>query len=181
MRYQRIVGTVHHPVLQPGFDFTLKRFREILGRPTGKVDERDTMFAREEYLPESEKYKSYYGVHSELKEIDDRIRNLPQLLSPGSRYYDEFKSGMIQAFFKTIAGLTTKVDGPISDRQDDIDPAKMTKVIKDLAIHLGADEVGIAPLNEMYVYSNSDNRLAIEDLIAEIGLENVLWEEGNYQ
>ena len=124
------------------------------GNVTDKVDESDTMFAREEYLSGTEKYDKYYLVHPELKAIDDRIRKLPPLLSPGSRFYDEFRSGMIQVFFRTIGDLTTQVDGPVSSTHDEIDPDGMTKVIKDLAIHLGADEVGIAQLNPMYVYSH---------------------------
>ena len=124
------------------------------GKPTTKVDERDTMFAREEYLPGSDKYEIYYSLHQELKAIDDRIRRLPPLLSPGSRYYDQYRSGLVQAFFETIGSFTTKVDGPVSSSRDDIDPVEMTEVIKKLTLHLGADEVGVTRLNPMYVYSN---------------------------
>ncbi len=124
------------------------------GKTTEKVDERDTMFAREEYLSDTEKYDKYYAKHPELKTVDDRIRKLPPLLSPGSRYYDEFHSGLIQALFQTIGSLTTKVDGPVSSSRDEIDPVEMTEVIKKLTLHLGADEVGITKLNPMYVYSH---------------------------
>jgi reductive dehalogenase len=124
------------------------------GTATGKVDERDTMFAREEYFSGSDKYEKYYSKHPELKAIDDHIRNLPALLSPGGRYYNEFRSGLIQAMFRTIGSLTTRVDGTISSGRDDIDPVEMTEVIKKLTLHLGADEVGVAPLNPEYVYSN---------------------------
>lgn len=124
------------------------------GKVTDKVDERDTMFAREEYLSGTEKYEKYYTAHPELKAVDDRIRKLPPLLSPGSRYYDEFHSGLIQALFQTIGSFTTKVDGPVLSAHENIDSAKMTEVIKKLALHLGADEVGIAPLNQKYVYSH---------------------------
>lgn len=124
------------------------------GNATGQVDERDTMFAREEYSPGTDKYEKYYSKHPELKAIDDRIRKLPPLLSPGSRYYDEFHSGLIQAFFKTIGNITIEVDGPVAPNPEKIDSIEMTKVIKALTIHLGANEVGIAPLNQKYVYSN---------------------------
>ncbi len=124
------------------------------GTASEKADERDTMFAREEYLPDSDKYKKYYSKHPETKEIDDRIRKLPPLLAPGSRYYDEFHSGLIQAYFKTIGSFTDKVDGPVATNTDNVDPVEMTKVIKKLTAHLGADEVGIATLNPMYVYSH---------------------------
>lgn len=136
------------------FFFPFGRQRKFdYGNATEKVDERDTMFAREEYLPGSEKYEKYYSIHPELKAIDDRIRKLPPLLSPGSRYYDEFRSGLIQAMFRTIGNLTTEVDGTVASERDEIDPVEMTKVIKELSLHLGADEVGITHLNPMYVYS----------------------------
>jgi len=124
------------------------------GHATEQVDESDTMFAREEYLPETEKYEKYYSKHPELKAIDDRIRKLPPLLSPGSRYYDQFTSGLIQAYFKTIGDFTAKVDGPVALKGDEITAIEMTKVIKELTAHLGADEVGIAPLDPKYVYSH---------------------------
>ncbi len=139
-----------------GLLFFLPTSRQKLfnyGRPTGQVDERDTMFAREEYLPGTDKYEKYYSKNPELKAIDDRIRKLPPLLAPGGRYYDEFRSGLIQAYFQTIGSFTTKVDGPVLSEGDEITPVEMTKVIKELTLHLGADEVGIARLNPKYIYS----------------------------
>ena len=44
---------------------------------TERVDERDIMFAREEYRPGTEKYEKYYFMRPEYKETDDRLRQLP--------------------------------------------------------------------------------------------------------
>jgi hypothetical protein len=63
-----------------------------IGDSTGRVDERDIIFAREGYFPGSDKHTSYYTRRPELKDIDDKIRNLPELLEPGGRYYDPIKS-----------------------------------------------------------------------------------------
>jgi len=64
--------------------------------PTERVDERDTMFTREEYEPGTSRYDRYYSEHPQHKEIDDRLRELPQLLAPGGRYYHEERSRKIR-------------------------------------------------------------------------------------
>ena len=40
--------------------------------PLERFDERDTVFAWEEYLPGSEKYDEYYSLHPERKDRDDK-------------------------------------------------------------------------------------------------------------
>lgn len=128
-----------------------------IGYITERVDERDTMFAREEYQPGTPKYEAHYQAHPELKSIDDKIRRLPAILSPGGRYYDEPRARKVRAIFNTIASMTTHVDDPIAGggvRLASPDPAAMTTQIKDLVLRLGADEVGVAELNPMFVYSH---------------------------
>ena len=119
-----------------------------------KVDERDTMFAREEYQSDTEKYENYYNDHPELKHIDDKIRALPELLGIGSRYYDPDVAEEIKTIFMTIKSLTTKVDGESSTFTFDINPDNITQHIKKMVKNLGADDVGIAVLNPAYIYSN---------------------------
>ena len=57
-----------------------------IGEVTERVDERDVMFAREEYEPGTERYEKYYAMRPEKKRSDDAIRKLPELLEPGGRY-----------------------------------------------------------------------------------------------
>ena len=121
---------------------------------TERVDERDTMFAREEYQPGTEKYDSYYTMRPVNKQIDDKIRSLPGLLAPGGRYYDPLRSGYIASMFKFEERLTTHVDGPVNSVRQNIDPAVMSRILKKEALRLGADEIGIARLNLYYVYSH---------------------------
>ncbi|MEA2030121.1 MAG: reductive dehalogenase [candidate division Zixibacteria bacterium] len=125
-----------------------------IGKVNKQVDERDVIFAREEYSHGTEKYKQYYQLRPELKEIDDRIRDLPELLEPGGRYYDSVKSPMIDHIFDTIIEMTYRVDGPTNSKRIEMTPAEMTKKIKRLVLRLGADDVGIARLNPMWVYSH---------------------------
>ena len=124
------------------------------GPITEQVDERDTMFAREEYEPESQKYEAYYASHPEKKAADDRLRDLPPILSPGGRFYDPVVATEIQAVFDTIKQMTTDVDGELSKEKVVVLPEVMTARIKQLVRDLGADEAGIARLNPMFVYSH---------------------------
>ena len=150
---------------------------------TERVDERDIMFAREEYLPGSSKYEAYYARRPELKQIDDKIRALPEWLAPGGKYYDPLSCSYTASIFEVIEGLLTEVDGAVAparvvdvhdEHSDDnnrgadntrdnaktggagqsISAKTMTMTLKELAMNLGAAEVGIARLNPAFVYSH---------------------------
>jgi ferredoxin len=130
------------------------------GRPirilgvTERVDERDIMFAREEYLPGTEKYETYYAMRPEYKEVDDRIRALPELLGPGGRLYDPVQSHQVASLFRIIEGLLSSVDGEVEENGASADPVSAARTVKNLALRLGADEAGICRLDPMYVYSH---------------------------
>lgn len=126
----------------------------VISGITERVDERDTMFAREEYRPGTETYEKYYAGHPQYKDPDDRLRRLPELLGPGGYYYNPERAQQIKAVFKTIQAQTTQVDGEVSAGKLKIDPLSITSEIKDLVLRMGADEVGIAELNKMFVYSH---------------------------
>ena len=125
-----------------------------IGTITERVDERDTMFARVGYQAGTEKYDSYYATRPEKKEIDDKIRGLPELLSPGGQYYDPLRSEYVSSLFKLEEQLTTHVDGPTNSAEHQVDAEEMSGILKRATLHLGADEVGIARLNPYYVYSH---------------------------
>jgi reductive dehalogenase len=121
---------------------------------TGRVDERDTIFARVGYGAGTERYNSYYATRPEKKESDDKIRRLPQLLAPGGQYYDPLRSEYVSSLFKLEESLTTLVDGPVHSDKQLVDPEEISRILKKVTLHLGADEVGIARLNPYYVYSH---------------------------
>ncbi|MBU0985109.1 MAG: reductive dehalogenase [candidate division Zixibacteria bacterium] len=121
---------------------------------TERVDERDVMFAREEYEAGTDKYEQYYRMRPEFKQVDDRLRKLPPLLHPGGRYYDASRSESIRDTFRTISRMTVQVDGPCAAQSAIVDPDAMTARIKNTVLELGADDVGIGPLNPQFVYSH---------------------------
>ncbi len=125
-----------------------------VGSISEQVDERDVMFSREEYQPGTEHYETYYAAHPEYKAVDDRMRRLPELLEPGGRYYDKQTADPIDAVFDKIVTLATQVDGQTSLRRGELGTAEATATIKAEVLKMGADDVGIAELNPMFVYSH---------------------------
>jgi ferredoxin/uncharacterized membrane protein len=119
-----------------------------------QVDERDTAFAREEYEPGTEKYERYYNMRQELKEIDDRLRDLPPLLGEGGIYYDKDIADKIKSIFSKIKRMVTDVDGPINQIQSLENPKSITHQLKTVIRNQGAIDVGVTHLHQNYVYSH---------------------------
>jgi hypothetical protein len=107
-----------------------------------RVDERDIMFAREEYKPGESKYKEYYAAKPQYKEIDDKIRDLPRLLRPGGKYYDPIRSRYIDLIFESVENLTDEVDGEISADREEVEAVEITKSIKKSVLEMGVGDVG---------------------------------------
>lgn len=141
-------------IVATAFFFLFSKNPSDIGSPGTRFDERDVMFAREEYQPGTSKYEEYYNRHPELQKKDDRIRALPPLLKEGGKFYDPLRSRQVDAFFELIEDLTHKVDGPTATPDGNIDPETASRYVKDTLLSLGADEVGIAELNPNYVYSH---------------------------
>jgi ferredoxin len=125
-----------------------------VGEISERVDERDIMFAREEYLPGTEHYGQYYAMRPENKTVDDRLRELPELLEPGGRFYDPVRSMAVADVFRVIEGMLSDVDGDVSRERVETDPDATSREIKNMTLGLGANEVGIARLDPMFVYSH---------------------------
>jgi reductive dehalogenase len=144
-------------VVVPGLLFFMpigdKKVQKVT-KTTDRVDERDIMFAREEYEPGTERYDVYYTMRPEKKEIDDRIRRLPELLAPGGKYYDPVRSEYVESQFEIQRHQVTLVDGPVNPDRQSIEPKEISWILKKVTLHLGADDVGMARLNPSYVYSH---------------------------
>jgi len=128
-----------------------------------RVDERDTMFAREDYVPGTAEHERYYAMRPENEKADDRIRRMPPLLAPGGKLYDPVGSGFADSLFDIIHRTVSDVDGPVSEPPADTpsgpspdlsDPLSTTRAIKRLAMQMGAAEVGVARLDQDFVYSH---------------------------
>lgn len=144
------------------------RIRPPAAGEAARVDERDMMFAREDYAPGTEAYRRYYARHPEKKAVDDRIRRLPPLLAPGGRYYEFALAGRIRAEFARLERWIREVDGPVTAPGEDgpreadgpttapaeDGPREATDWVKRRVLELGAAEVGVARLDPRHVYSH---------------------------
>jgi ferredoxin len=130
------------------------RLRDV---PKSRFDERDIAFSRVRLKPGSAEYETYYALRTENKRGDDEIRALPGLLSPDASLADPaFFAAADGAFFLTAA-LRDAVDGPVERRfpLPSSDPAKITDLLKSLALTLGAKAAGVAALRPHHVYSRT--------------------------
>lgn len=125
--------------------------------PLLRFDERDTVFARRELQPGTPEYAAYYSAHPERKAIDDEFRALPYLAAgepPRNAGYMRalFDSAYLLGTEAAVRGEARPVGLP--SQPTPVDPVDAARRIKAFARALGADLVGIGPLNQAFVYTN---------------------------
>ncbi len=119
-----------------------------------KVDERDTMFARANYKKGTKRYEDYYLKNKDKKEIDDSIRNRPEIGSEGGMTYNAINSPMASSAFEFLENINhlceqkPKCDKVIANKKI------VTKRIKGLAKQYGAKLVGITTLKDYHYYTH---------------------------
>ncbi len=123
-------------------------------RPEGRVDERDTLFARMERTPGSPAYEDYYARHPERRALDDRIRAMPPLLDERGEHYDPAVAAETARYFDEIG--TIAVDVEVVRRGVAVwkDASDVTTAIRAFTRTLGAVAVGFARLDEAFVYTH---------------------------
>ena len=84
------------------------------------------MFARANYKKDSTAYNDYYQKCL-TKEIDDSIRNRPNLCSEGTMTYNELNSPMASSAFDFLSDIKSLCEGKVSDTKVDVDAKSMTK------------------------------------------------------
>jgi len=128
------------------------------GVPAGRFDERDTIFSRADLEPGSPRFKEYYERRPENLQADDRFREQPGLLSPRSREADPFAFAAVEAGFLAEEHLRFITDGPVSAEQPRVDPAEITRYIREWAKYLGAHSVGFTLLEDYHLYTIGGRR-----------------------
>jgi ferredoxin len=122
-----------------------------------RVDERDIVFARNKLKPGTPQYDEYYATHPELKEVDDEIR-----IQRSKRQLGKIDGGhpsnvsMIHAnhFMSPVLGKVANAIPDDGSERKQITTEKATQVLKGLALHLGACNVGACEVNPDVVYSH---------------------------
>ncbi|MDZ7721382.1 MAG: reductive dehalogenase domain-containing protein [candidate division KSB1 bacterium] len=118
------------------------------------IDERDIMFARARYQPGLRAYQDYYTRNPQKQKIDDQIRSLPDLLSPGGPYYDERSASMAHLFFAETERLAQRAEGEPALEQTPLSPDDAAAQLKSMARSLGAVDSGIARIRPEYLYTH---------------------------
>jgi len=128
--------------------------------PLERFDERDCIFARVDLVPGSERYREYYTANPELEPVDGYLRSLPPLGSTATRA----DAAIMASLFATalIAGRPAEEGGSVGEGgvaarapvRVPLDPEEAAERVRSVARHLGADLVGIGPLNPAFVYSH---------------------------
>ena len=125
----------------------------IVGKRT-RFDERDIMFARARYVAGSDAYRDYYSRHPQRKKIDDELRAMPNLLSPGGRHYEPVAAKMADNNFELNEKLIPFCDGTPAPKKTPLSAGEATEAVKRLILSLGAVDVGAAKLDPIHLYSH---------------------------
>ena len=128
-----------------------KKYKQAI--PLKRIDERDTMFSRNELKPGSDNFTDYYNRNPDKKEKDDAWRNKAGLLKPGSSRYNPFHFAAADASFETIEALKHEVNGPVNPHKVEVNTKEITTFIKEWTKKLGALNVGITKLVDYHIYS----------------------------
>jgi ferredoxin len=122
--------------------------------PPKRFDERDIVFARRRLKPGSPEFEAYYSMRPEKRDIDDKRRALPGLLSTKALKADAYFFAAADASFAITEAMRDEVDGPVAEERLGFTPAQGTSMIKGLALYYGALAVGICELQPYHVYSH---------------------------
>ena len=128
-----------------------RKYRQTI--PIGRIDERDTMFSRNELKPGSDNFNDYYKRNPDKKAIDETWRNKAGLLKPGSSQYNPFHFAAADASFETIEALKHQANGSINPEKVEVHQKEITEFIKEWTKKLGALDVRITKLEDYHIYS----------------------------
>lgn len=125
-----------------------------------RYDQRDALPYRSRLKSGTKEYEIYYAMHPELEKMDEKLRihfneaaeyQLRLKMFPEERLANAWVRGTKLA---TNYMLRNDVDGQVIEKRIEVDPADISWKIKGLAKYLGAGIVGIAKLNQAWVYSH---------------------------
>lgn len=123
-----------------------------------RIDERDAIFHRFYRLtPGTVSFAEFYKQHPEKLQMDQQIRQMPNLAEPGTSYYSASSSPYALSVYDILGKINQNLDFTETEKSAyplSLDAENLTERIKGFAHHLGADLTGIARLNPGYVYSH---------------------------
>lgn len=112
------------------------------------------MFARASYHPGMTCYEDYYQRHPERKEVDDQIRNMPNLCQPGTFTYDPLNAAIADGAFSFLVDIKHLAEGEKNKNKLEVDAPKVSNRLKGLARYYGAELVGITTVKPYHYYTH---------------------------
>lgn len=123
-------------------------------QPKKRFDERDIMFSRVRLQPDTARFDEYYQHNPGKKELDDKFRQKPGLMSPQAAHADPIAFAAADASFETVGAFHPLLDRELAYlRPLDVIPEKMSAFVKLWGKKLGAVSVGITELKDYHLYS----------------------------
>ena len=141
----------------------LKGKKHELALPERHIDERDTMFSRNEIKPGEKRFEDYYSMRPANRANDDVFRSRPGLLGYDAKYYNRFAFASAEASFEAVeAFFPYREKGKRQKAKDksrgeacfasDTDD-ELSKFLKHWAIKMGAHSAGIAEMRDYHYYT----------------------------
>jgi reductive dehalogenase len=128
-----------------------------------RFDERDQVFARNRSLPPgSEQYRAFYSEHRQWEEHDAKRRERGGPLGVSGLIDKPHEGPNVAALFASFSIpphlgnshiVQPKAHPHFHEERIPLGPEEATNRVKGFALHLGADLVGIAEINPLWVYS----------------------------
>lgn len=138
----------------------------IMGE-VSRFDEREQVFARNRSIrPGSKEYEEFYGLHPQWKDADDRRRAMGGPISIPAKFDGSppHLVAMTHSSMGTVGvlGINEMVNPEpilpqkrrLEEMMGSLDAAELTLLVKSYARYLGADDVGVARLDQRWVYSH---------------------------
>jgi len=151
-----------------------------LGHPAPGVDERDIMFSRATLVPGTDRFEEYYRSRPQNRELDDKFRAEPGLLSPGSAHFHRLGFAAADAAFWTIEMMRPMVEGggigfgevaeepppasgtklggePVRSGEAKAfaaDPGAVTRFLKGWTLKMGAHSAGVTEVRDYHLYTH---------------------------
>jgi reductive dehalogenase len=144
-----------------------RRYRHDI--PVRHVDERDTMFSRNELVPGTDRYKEYYSRNPDNLEKDNLFREAPGLLNERARFYNVKAFASAHASFELVTAFYGyRKDRGVADEKnsagrdnptESIDgDAALTSFLKIHSRKMGAVNAGVALMMPYHYYTIGGRR-----------------------
>jgi hypothetical protein len=127
-----------------------------------RFDEREQVFSRAYLTPGSEQYQAFYREHPHWEEEDDKRKKMGIPMGLPGAIDKPHQGPNVAALFASLSiphhlgnphAVQPEASPFFGGQRMALSPEEATERVKGLALHLGADLVGIAEINPLWVYS----------------------------